>query len=75
MSRRIFSVFFLFAAVLAFVSGSALGAVVRAAAITAKYPDLYEASIVELQSGLEKNQFTSVDLVKVRSLFCSLYLD
>ncbi|KAG9088378.1 hypothetical protein FS749_002217 [Ceratobasidium sp. UAMH 11750] len=30
----------------------------------AKYPDLYEASILELQAGLEKNQFTSVDLVK-----------
>ncbi|KAG9124190.1 hypothetical protein FRC07_012490 [Ceratobasidium sp. 392] len=29
-----------------------------------KYPDLYEASILELQARLEKNQFTSVDLVK-----------
>jgi hypothetical protein len=29
------------------------------------YPDLYEASILELQTGLEKSQFTSVDLVKV----------
>ncbi|KAG9094221.1 hypothetical protein FRC06_011029 [Ceratobasidium sp. 370] len=28
------------------------------------YPDLYEASILELQAGLEKKQFTSVDLVK-----------
>ncbi|KAF8575027.1 amidase signature enzyme [Ramaria rubella] len=27
-------------------------------------PDLYEASIAELQSGLEKRDFTSVDLVK-----------
>ncbi|TCD65458.1 hypothetical protein EIP91_002672 [Steccherinum ochraceum] len=29
-----------------------------------KFPDLYEASIAELQEGLEKRQFTSVDLVK-----------
>ncbi|GBE83352.1 Putative amidase [Sparassis crispa] len=28
-----------------------------------KYPDLYEASIAELQDGLEKGIFTSVDLV------------
>ncbi|VDB86848.1 unnamed protein product [Peniophora sp. CBMAI 1063] len=30
----------------------------------ASLPDLYEASIAELQEGLEKRQFTSVDLVK-----------
>ncbi|KAA1474556.1 amidase signature enzyme [Dentipellis sp. KUC8613] len=30
----------------------------------AELPDLYEASIVELQSGLEQGLFTSVDLVK-----------
>lgn len=29
------------------------------------FPDLYEASIEELQSGLEAGHFTSVDLVKV----------
>ena len=28
-------------------------------------PDLYEASISQLQQGLEKEHFTSVDLVKV----------
>lgn len=31
-------------------------------------PDLYEASIAELQSGLEQGLFTSVDLVTVRPL-------
>ncbi|KAI0291777.1 amidase signature enzyme [Multifurca ochricompacta] len=30
----------------------------------ASFPDLYEASITELQDGLEKGLFTSVDLVK-----------
>jgi hypothetical protein len=30
-------------------------------------PDLYEAGIAELQQGLEKGRFTSVDLVKVSS--------
>lgn len=29
------------------------------------YPDLYEASVLELQAGLDKGLFTSVDLVKV----------
>ncbi|KAH9925030.1 amidase signature enzyme [Epithele typhae] len=31
---------------------------------TSKFPDLYEASITELQDGMEKGLFTSVDLVK-----------
>lgn len=31
-----------------------------------KLPDLYEASIAELNLGLNKGLFTSVDLVKVR---------
>lgn len=29
------------------------------------FPDLYEASVTELQDGLERGDFTSVDLVKV----------
>ena len=29
------------------------------------FPDLYETSLVELQDGLEKDQFTSVELIKV----------
>jgi hypothetical protein len=37
------------------------GAVVTAPAL----PDLYEASVLELQAGLDAGQFTSVDLVKV----------
>ena len=36
-----------------------------ARAATSPFPDLYEASIAELQQGLEKGLFTSVDLVKV----------
>lgn len=32
-----------------------------------QFPDLYEASIVELQDGLERGDFSSVDLVKVSS--------
>ena len=28
-------------------------------------PDLYEASVVKLQDGLERGDFSSVDLVKV----------
>lgn len=30
------------------------------------FPDLYEASIAELQGGLEKGHFSSEDLVKVK---------
>ncbi|KAI0767645.1 amidase signature enzyme [Fomes fomentarius] len=37
---------------------------VTASADAAAFPDLYEASIAELQDGLEKGHFTSVDLVK-----------
>lgn len=36
------------------------------AEMKATLPDLYEASIAELQAGLEKGLFTSVDLVKVQ---------
>jgi hypothetical protein len=32
------------------------------------FPDLYEASVEELQQGLDAGQFTSVDLVKVRPM-------
>lgn len=35
------------------------------AADSVAFPDLYEAGITELQHGLDKGQFTSVDLVKV----------
>lgn len=31
------------------------------------FPDLYEASVVELEAGLDAGHFTSVDLVKVSS--------
>lgn len=37
-----------------------------------KFPDLYEASIAELQEGMEKGLFTSVDLVKVPLIPISL---
>ena len=37
----------------------------NASAGLAEYPDLYEASITELQAGLEQGHFTSVDLVTV----------
>ena len=36
------------------------------------YPDLYEASVVELQAGLDAGHFSSVDLVKV-ILSCGEY--
>ena len=29
------------------------------------FPDLYEATVMELQAGLDAGHFTSVDLVKV----------
>ena len=37
------------------------------AAEAVTFPDLYEASILQLQEGLQKQNFTSVDLVKVNS--------
>jgi amidase len=38
-----------------------------AASAESTFPDLYESGILELQDGLEKGHFTSVDLVKVNS--------
>ena len=32
------------------------------------FPDLYEASVAELQAGLDAGTFTGVDLVKVRDI-------
>ncbi|RPD60648.1 amidase signature enzyme [Lentinus tigrinus ALCF2SS1-7] len=43
---------------------AACGAQESMAANSVTFPDLYEASISELQKGLEKGHFTSVDLVK-----------
>lgn len=41
-------------------------------AVNAPLPDLYEASILELQKGLDAGQFTSVDLIKVSSISIGL---
>lgn len=38
-------------------------------------PDLFEASVVELQSGMEAGNFTSVNLVKVRGQSLDMLLD
>lgn len=40
-------------------------ATASAAVKASPFPDLYEASIAELQDGLQRGLFTSVDLVKV----------
>lgn len=39
------------------------------------FPDLYEASVLELQAGLDAGHFSSVDLVKVLIVSDSLYLN
>ena len=62
------SLFSLFSLLLALI-WAAYGAQESMAATSVTFPDLYEASISELQEGLEKGDFTSVDLVKVRSLY------
>ena len=41
-------------------------------AATSTFPDLYEASVEELQHGLDAGDFTSVDLVKVISSCLSI---
>ena len=38
---------------------------IRTATSGTVFPDLYEASILELQAGLNAGHFSSVDLVKV----------
>ncbi|KAI1792717.1 amidase signature enzyme [Ganoderma leucocontextum] len=44
-------------------NGAQLPLSVQPAPASAAFPDLYEASIAELQAGLEQEHFTSVDLV------------
>ena len=39
------------------------------------FPDLYEASVLELQAGLDAGHFSSVHLVKVLTVSDSLYLN
>ena len=56
-----------------FTRASGVAQSVRATSASA-FPDLYEASIAELQDGMEKGHFTSEDLVKV-SLFNCLKQD
>jgi hypothetical protein len=41
------------------------GPLVLATETSPALPDLYEASVLELQAGLDAGHFTSVDLVKV----------
>ena len=44
--------------------------ILAAVACTATvFPDLYEASVLELQTGLDAGIFSSVDLVKVLTFF------
>jgi hypothetical protein len=45
--------------------GCCFTAVLALGLSTKKFPDLYEASVVELQAGLDAGDFTSVDLIKV----------
>ena len=40
----------------------------RDTAVPGMLPDLYEASVTELQMGLDGGRFTSVDLVKVGTI-------
>ncbi|KAI0649775.1 amidase signature enzyme [Trametes meyenii] len=65
MSRRIgwFS-FFIPILALAWAGYGFKQEVARTPAATSPFPDLYEASIAELQEGLQSGLFTSVDLVK-----------
>ena len=55
----------LFWACLALSHSFYVSRVVVSAGITTPLPDLYEASVIELQAGLTSGQFSSVDLVKV----------
>lgn len=64
MARK-FTIRIVFFAVLASLLGFCLPQKHSATTNTVTFPDLYEASIAELQSGLASGLFTSVDLVKV----------
>ncbi|KAH9848115.1 amidase signature enzyme [Lenzites betulinus] len=65
ISLRRLSLLTIFVLVLGLVCAShGMAAEQAVASSAASFPDLYEASIAELQEGLEKGHFTSVDLVK-----------
>ncbi|TFK55209.1 amidase signature enzyme [Heliocybe sulcata] len=69
LSRTLRLFLFGFGLVLALLAQAAYGAVVRAevkSSLTKRWalPDLYEASVIELQTGLNAGDFTSVDLLK-----------
>ncbi|OJT10452.1 hypothetical protein TRAPUB_13051 [Trametes pubescens] len=64
ISRLRWLSFFTLIFALAWAGYGAKQAAVSAAASASPFPDLYEASIAELQDGLQKGVFTSVDLVK-----------
>jgi amidase len=71
MTLRLKALISLGLALLAFVhltQAASFGLIDFLASVVAKrpFPDLYEASIQELQTGLDAKQFTSVDLVRVR---------
>lgn len=55
------------------ITAFAASCLVTATTAEITFPDLYEASIAELQDGLAKGQFSSVDLVKV-SHICMIQL-
>ena len=44
-------------------------------AVQVQFPDLYEASIAELQDGMSKGLFTSADLVKVTPVLSNLVIE
>jgi hypothetical protein len=57
---------YLVAVILLFLLGNACGSRIQTRSqIEDVFPDLYEASVEDLQQGMEAGQFTSVDLVKV----------
>ena len=57
--------FSLLVSAVAGITALIISALATATTAEITFPDLYEASIAELQDGLAKGHFSSVDLVKV----------
>ncbi|KAF9442738.1 amidase signature enzyme, partial [Macrolepiota fuliginosa MF-IS2] len=55
---------YLFSVLIFFLLGNVFASNIKPRTATDAFPDLYEASVEELQRGLESGLFTSVDLVK-----------
>jgi amidase len=73
-SKRMLRFQYCISALLLLLLGNVLANSFEARSKAGPFPDLYEASVEDLQQGLDAGHFTSVDLVKVRPIIRFIFL-